>query len=437
MSRLFLILCFGAACAAQPLPLSMKQAVDLALAPAGNARWRLAQEAAAQARARQGQARAALLPNIDASIAAQDFTRNLRAFGVRFDLPVPGFALKEVVGPFAFTDLRAAASQTVFDFSALRRYQASKAARSAAEAGRESARNQVTELVARAYLAALRAEAAVETARANVKLAEALARLAQSQKAAGTGTGIEITRAEVQLANERQRLLIAANDEERTRLQLVKAIGLKLDAEISLTDSLDYRVVEDVAAGEAVRLGQAQRMDLEAQRRREQSARLNYSSVKLERIPSVIAMADAGGIGLAGESLRATRTYGATLRIPLWDGGRRDERRAEALAELRAEQVRSEDMTKQVELEIRLAIDFERSAAEQTKVSEEGLRLAENELAQAQRRYEAGVATGLEVTDAQTRLARARENRIAALFNHNLARVELASAMGAVHKIIQ
>jgi len=62
--------------------------------------------------------------------------------------------------------------------------------------------------------------------------------------------------------------------------------------------------------------------------------------------------------------------------------------------------------------------------------------LAENELAQARRRYEAGVANGLEVTDAQTRLARARENQVSALFNYNQARIDLGQAMGIIRSMI-
>ena len=64
------------------------------------------------------------------------------------------------------------------------------------------------------------------------------------------------------------------------------------------------------------------------------------------------------------------------------------------------------------------------------KVAQEGLELSENELAQARRRYAAGVANSVEVTDAQTRLERARDNQTAALYNYNLARIDLAQAMG-------
>ncbi len=72
-------------------------------------------------------------------------------------------------------------------------------------------------------------------------------------------------------------------------------------------------------------------------------------------------------------------------------------------------------MKQQIDLEIRLALDSLHSAEEQVQVAREGLAQAQDELDRAQRRYQAGVASSLEVTDAQTRLARARDNHIAAL----------------------
>ena len=95
------------------------------------------------------------------------------------------------------------------------------------------------------------------------------------------------------------------------------------------------------------------------------------------------------------------------------------------------------DLRAQIELEIRLALDSLKSSEDQVQVAREGLEQAERETAQAQRRYEAGVASSLEPTDAQTRLARARDNRIAALLGYNVARINLAQAMGAIRQIVQ
>ncbi len=94
-------------------------------------------------------------------------------------------------------------------------------------------------------------------------------------------------------------------------------------------------------------------------------------------------------------------------------------------------------MKDQIELDVRLALDSLRSADAQVKAAEEGLMLAENELAQAQRRYKAGVTNSIEVTDAQTRLDRARDNRISALYNYNVARIDLGTSMGTIQSMIQ
>src|SRR5450759_3710388 len=108
---------------------------------------------------------------------------------------------------------------------------------------------------------------------------------------------------------------------------------------------------------------------------------------------------------------------------------------ARRASQYRAEKVKTNDLKEQIELDVRLALDALRSAEEQVKVSKEGLELAENELAQARRRYEAGVAIGVEVTDAQSRLERARDNQTMALYNYNVGRIDLAQAMGAVRQV--
>jgi outer membrane protein len=436
MSRILLIfVLIPLGCLAQSLRLSLKRAVDLALSPEGNTRVQLAGESVRQAESRSAQARAALLPGIEASVSQQNLTRNLAAFGIRFDLPVPGFQFPRVVGPINVFDVRATATQSLFDFSSIRRFQASRVGTNAAKAESDNTGDQVAAQVARAYLVALKTEAGLEAVRANITLAEALLRQARNQKAAGAGTGIEVTRAQVQLSNERQRFLVAENERRRAHLQLLRAIGLRLDTQLELTDKLAYipLKISEKATAEALE----HRADFKAQRQREENARLSSSATTMERLPSLLAFADYGSIGSSVNNALPTRTYGLSLRVPVFDGGRRDARRAESASQLRQERIRTNDQREQIELEVRLALDTLRSAEDQVKVAQEGLGLAENELAQARRRYEAGVTTGLEVTDAQTRLERARDNQIAALFNHNQARIDLAQATGTIRRMIQ
>ncbi|HTC88993.1 MAG TPA: TolC family protein [Bryobacteraceae bacterium] len=419
------------------LRLSLKQAVQLALAPEGSTRVKLAEEDLEQAESRADQSRAALLPDFEGSLQYQNETVNLKAFGFDFPkIPIPGFAIPTFVGPFSVLDVRASVNQTVFDFSSIRRYQASKVAVEATKADNEGTNDQVSDQVARAYLAGLRAQASVDTQRANVELSESLLRLAQQQKTAGTGTGIEITRAEVQLANDRQALLVAENDLDRTRLQLLKVIGLKLDNPVELVDRLAYIPMETVDPAQALATASQHRAELRAQQRREENARLSASATKLERLPSVSAFANYGDIGSSVYSVLPTRSIGASVKIPIFDGGRRDARRVESASLFRSESIRTADLRDQIELDVRVAIDSLHSADAQVKAAEEGLTLAENEVAQAERRYKAGVSNSVEVTDAQTRLARARDNRINALYNYNLARIDLGTATGTIQSMI-
>lgn len=419
------------------MQLSLKRAVDIALTPEGSARVALAEQSVRISETHVNQARSAFFPNLDGSVQERSQTVNLRTFGFDFNFPIPGFSIPSIVGPFTVFDARASAQTPALDFTIIRKYQASRSGLQAARADLDVARDQVSEQVARAYLASLREDAALETARANVELSQALLRLAQSQKDAGTGTGIEVTRAQVQLANDQQRLTVAENNRRRALLQLMRAMGIDLNMDVELTDKLAYAPV-DVGAVEALLdAARKARSDLKAQQQHEQNARINYSAVEAERLPSIAAFGDYGTIGSEIVGAHPTHTIGVQLKVPLFDGGRRASRRQESLAQIRQEEIRTRDLGLQVELDVRLALDSLRSAESQVQTAREGLTLAQSELEQAQRRYQAGVANSLEVTDAQTRLDRARDNQIAALYSHNLARLELAAATGAIQEYVQ
>jgi len=419
------------------LPLSLKRAVEIALAPEGSPRVALAQESIKQAEEQKAESRAALLPDLESSISEQRETVNLRAFGFNFNFPpsIP-FSIPTIVGPFSVFDARATASQTVLDFASIRRYQASKVNVESVKSDFDTTKNQVSDQVARAYLATLRADAALETAHANVDLSQALLDLARRQKDAGTGTGIEVTRAEVQLANDKQHLVVAINDRRRAGLTLMRTMGLKLDSTIELTDKLSYKPADVGDLENALADARKMRSELKTQKDREVSARFNYRAVRSERLPSVAASANYGTIGGELVGAQPTYDYGVSVRVPIFDGGRRDARREESLSQFRQEQTRTRDLEQQVELDVRLAFDSVHSAATEVETAEDGVRLADQELAQAQRRYSAGVANSIEVTDAQNRLTRARDNQIAALYDYNVARIDLATATGRIREYV-
>lgn len=422
--------------AAGPVTLSLRRAVDLALAPDGNARVAIAREMVEEAKARQGQSRADLLPNVDGAISQSSQTRNLQAFGIQIAIPVPGFEQPRFVGPFDVFDARLSATQTLFSMSAIRRYQAAKAGVGVAQAEEENARQMVSATVAKAYFQALRAQAQRQAAEANLELARELEELSQNLKNAGTGLAVEVTRAAVQRSQAEQVLLVRQNELRAARLQLLRAVGLSMAHEIELSDALEKPAGTASSLEEVLQRAAKARSDWKSQEARLKNARLLSSASKWERAPSVAAFGDYGASGSSPANSLPTRAVGVQVRLPVFDGGRRDARRAEADARLREEEHRARDLRQQIEMEVRLALDALESAQEQVAVAGEALTQAERELEQARRRYQAGVANSLELTRAQSTVEQARSNSIDSLFRYNAARIDLAHASGDVASAI-
>jgi outer membrane protein len=421
--------------AADPLPLSLPKAVEIANAPNGNLKLALVRETLNQAEARRRQALGAFLPNVDGSLGASNQTRNLAAFGFNLGPNIP-FRIPSFVGPFTVVDYRATATQSILDLSSIYRYQAARLQKKVADAEIRNAQELTTQQIARLYVLALKAEAALSTAQANLTLADRLVQLAESQKRAGTGTGIEVTRSKVQLQNEKQKLLLAENDLERAQLELKRNLGLNQSQPIELTDRMNDGTDPLPSAEASIEAALNQRPDLIAQQLRQSTVQLGLKSITSERLPSIAASGDYGVIG-DGSSLLPTRSVAIGMRVPIFDGGRREARRAESGVLLRQEKLRAEDLKRQIEFEVRTSLNTMKSARAQIETARLGLELAENELAQAQRRTEAGVASSIELTDAQTRLSRARDNQLAALYLFNLARIDVAAATGNIQQAVK
>jgi outer membrane protein len=429
-----LVLC-GVGWAQGTVQLTLAKAVEIAQSPDGSTKIALAEQTIARAETQVLQAKATLLPSVDGATSVRNQTTNLRTFG--FNFSAPGFVIPSKVGPFTVIDMRPTVRYTVLDLANRRRLDVTKAGVDTGKADLEVARAQVSEVVARSYLAALRAEASLKATQTNVDLSKALVALAQSQKDAGSGTGIEVTRAQVQLANNEGRLIVAQNDRNRAVLQLLRSMGLDLSVQVTLAGALDFVPQSNRTAAAEIARAREGRMELRAQKQRETVARLNTVAVEAERLPTISSFADYGGIGQPQIGLAATHTAGVTVNVPIFDGGRRAARRMETNTAARTEQLRTRDLEQQIELEVRLGLESLRSAETQVTTAREGLRLAQNEVEQAQRRYQAGVGVPLEVTDAQARLDRARDTEIQALYAYNMARLEVAVATGHIQEFIQ
>ena len=366
-----------------------------------------------------------MLPNISAT-----------ASGARRRFFLGSFAGRAgVSSPLDFYDTRIFLTQNIFSLSLIQKWRAARTNVEVSALNSAATNMDTMATVGLAYLETLRAEAAVKARMADVKLNNELLRLAVERKFAGMATNLDVTRAKVQLENEKQRLLVARNEYGRAKLNLIRAIGLSFEVALDLTDKLKLHKVPEQTVEEALQVATKHRVELKAQEKRVRLAQLSLSSVTMERVPSLSGSGDVGMIGNQIPEALTTDNIQVLLSIPIFDGGQREGRISESKSLVIQETIRTRDIRYQIALEVRDALLTLESTQQQVAVAQDGLRFSLQELDLARQRFTVGVATNIEVTDAQTSVAQARDNLIEALFNFNASRVNLARAQGQLETL--
>jgi outer membrane protein len=418
--------------------LSLADAVRLASRQ--NANVEIARLRADEADARVRQRRADLLPNLSSYIQEAGRTFNTSTLGIEFPT-VPGqkplFDPRgQVEGPINTTDIRGRIQQNLFDPGALGRVRAAKASARSSDADADQAAELAASTAAIAYVRAMRAEADLRARQADTTLATDLLGIAQSQLQAGTGVGLDVTRARAQLASTRASLIASRNARDRAQLDLARALSLDANTRVTLTDSLGGNISASVA-DEAVLVAQAMttRADLRAEVQRLRAAQTSISAVRAERLPVLGLVADDGAIGKFGQRLLNTYTWGVQLSVPFFDGFRREGRIQEQSAIALESRARLRDLELQTAADVHGALLDLSGAREQLDAARERLTLAEQELSQARERFNAGVAGNADVVNASLALTTSRSLVIDAETAYDLARVALARATGAATAI--
>ena len=424
--------------AQQPAPQRLSLADAVRLAARQSALVQTAGLRTAAADARVSQTRSAFLPNLSAGATEMQTTLNSATFGFNFPTQPgqPPFLdpLGQIIGPVATLDMRAHASQTLFDPAALGRLHASQAGATAVGVGESAAAEQAAAQAAAAYVMALRADAAALGAARRFVAGRGLA-----QHRAGPARGRSRRGA------RRDARRIAAGRREgaahrgpqrrgRSRLNLARALNLPLDTPLTLTDSLTaldgVPGAAPIDVDAAVALAMRQRPDVRALEAQMRAAQAQINAIHDERLPTVNAFANGGYIGLRLSHLLATYTWGIELSVPVFDGNRRGARVTEQDAALREIQVREHDLQQQVAVDVRGAVLDLSSARQAVDAARERVRLAEQEVSQARDRFRAGVAGNADVITASLTLNSARTQLIDAETAFQSARVALARAEG-------
>jgi outer membrane protein TolC len=197
-----------------------------------------------------------------------------------------------------------------------------------------------------------------------------------------------------------------------------------------LTEKAPYQALTPLALEVYLQHAYKERGDYQAALAEVRSAELAKRAAQAGRYPTVDLDANFGDIGVTPAHSNGTWQVIGGVNIPIFAGNRVHADVLEADAQLKQARSQLRDLQGRIDYEVRAALLDLNAAAEQVEVARSSVELADQTLGQSQDRFAAGVADNLEVVQAQESVAAAHENYIQSLYAHNLAKVELAYAIG-------
>lgn len=372
-----------------------------------------------------------LLPNISGSVTESRRKTNLEAFGFPLGPDFP-----RVVGPYNVFDARVFLTQSIFDAEARNEANAASHRLEAAKHSYQGARSLVMLSTANIYLQALASEARSQAAQAQLESSQAIHQQAIDLRQGGIVAGLDVVRAEVRLSADRQRATAASNDAQKAKLQLAHVIGLPLGQEFILVKDIPPIPDSNQTLQQALDAAYANRDDYQAAIEQQKAAESAKKAATGERLPSVKVMADFGSIGLTAPTSLPTFNVTGAVEVPIFEGRRQDGRIALADAELKRRTAELENMKATIYYDVRSAfLDLEASK-QQAETAARGRQLAEQQLQQSRDRFAAGVASNIEVLQAQEAVAVATEQAISAEYGLAVARALLAESTGSAEETL-
>jgi outer membrane protein TolC len=416
---------------ANPIPLTLGDAIRRGLR--ANLGFLTSEQSSREVRAQRLRALSVLLPRINGQVDAVDQQINLQALGFLFSVP----GIPTIVGPFSYESALANVNATLFDFTAISNYKASREDSKAALLSVKNARDLVVQAVGNAYLQIIADSARITAAQAEIAADQAVYTNATRRHEAGTAIGIDVLRSEVELKQRQQQLVADTNQFAKDKLVLGRVIGLAVGQDFTVADPAPSVPLAAIALRDALSKAYDNRPDYQAARARVLAAQFSLRGAKAERYPTITANGYYGAEGLQ----LFTQSHGVfnatgSLQFNIFDGGRIKGDILQNDAELRNRRNELENLRGQIDLEVRSALLDLNSAQAQVDVAQTNLQLATQTVEQARDRFTAGVTNTVEVVQAQQTLADANENLISAQYQYNVAKVSLARSLGLAEENI-
>jgi outer membrane protein TolC len=376
------------------------------------------------ARGSQLQQLQSLLPTVTADLKESVQQTNLQALGLR------GSGFPAIIGPYGYTDLRANLNWSLLNISSLQNYLAAKHNFSSSQLSVKDARDMVVLTVGNAYLTCIADQALIDADQAQVDTSKISLDQAIANHQAGTSPLLDELRARVDYQTQQQSLITAKNQYEKDKIALARAIGMPLEQKFRLTDQAPYAALDNLDPNTAVTQAIATRSDLKAMQEQVVAAQYARKAATAERYPTISFSGDYGDIGVNFGNSHGTGDATGSLDVPLFEEAKLRGDAEAAQSQLDQKRAQLSDLGGQIGADVRDSILDIQSAAKQVEVARSNSELAKEALSEAQQRYKAGVSDNLAVSQALESVAQADNQYVSSLYQHNIAKLSLARALG-------
>jgi len=293
----------------------------------------------------------------------------------------------------------------------------------------------VKQAVANAYYDLQSADARVAISQAAVASSEATLRDAQARERAGVGTRFEILQAETELANNRQALLAAQNDQQLSRRRLAELLNFPSPTDVLAEEPVEPMGEWDLSLEETIVAAFAKRQELERQRRELEQAQARLRLAQASNGPQISLFASLD----AANDFRADRnsfdvgySVGANFNLTWFDGGRAEAQARQAEIDRQAAVSHFVGTRNEIQRSVEEAFLTLSSSRERIETAKVAIASAEESLRLARLRLQAGVGTQTEVINAEAALTTARGNLANAVIAYNRALTQLRRAIGSL-----
>ena len=391
----------------------------------------LTSQSVQSARGSQLQELQSLLPTVTGNIKESVQQTDLQALGLR------GAGFPSIIGPYGYTDIRATLKWSLIDLSSLQNYLSSKHNFEGAKLSAADARDLVVLTVGNAYLTCIADTSRIDSVQAQVDNSKVSLDQAVANHQAGTAPLLDELRARVDYQTQEQSLISTKNQFEKDKIALARAIGLPLEQKFTLSDPEPYKPLDNLDPGEAVKQALAARKDINALQEQVSAGEHARKAATDERLPVVSFSGDFGDIGVNVRHSHETFDATGNLDVPLFEEAKLRGDAEQAQSQLDQAKAKLSDIQGQVSADVRDSILDIQSAAKQVEVSRSNVDLAKEALSEAQQRYKAGVSDNLAVSQALQAMAQADDQYVSSLYQHNIAKLSLARALGVADQKYQ